>query len=675
MATATTSETATDTDTDTDTDTRPAPDPRVSAFCSSEPVDPFHAIAYASQVYSSDPFDVDSIHRGARDVLRRLVGRVREPSSSVSGASVGRMLLLLGEAGCGKTHLMRAFRNEVHATSHGYVGYMQMTAYTEDYGRYVLNNLVESLDKPYDEARSRESGLMRLSNAVAEACRAGGEGSGATALDGDDALDRLREGAFAPGQPELDDLVRGLADRVAFDARFNSIDLDLVQALLYLQAPVPRIKASVLKYLRCEDLSAHDRRDLGGLVPRTYAAASQWMIQRLGELTWAVGRAPLVLCVDQLEDMFDLGDAPARFRRVLATLCDITSRLPTAVVVISCLENFFDEVKRHLTQPISRRVTAGPGPVELPAACDRDQVIALIGRRLQSLFGAAGVAHRPEDPTYPLPDALVRRLVGLGARDVIDEVHRYRERCIAKGKMVDYPFDGEAEPTAAAARELERKVVAIEQSWNEARTTGTIVVPSDESELAAILAEALAACSAELSAGSGSGCGTGAGRIAATADGRFVSVEPIRLLVGVCNKAPQGGGLSRQIDEVIQKAGGRIPVVVRSTAFPVSRTAAVVQQLAKLVSDGGRRVVVEDSEWRAMMALATFRAGRETDPVFAAWVGRTGPLTGLASLRVILGLDHHRPGAPGGPASGPAGTAVAGPERDGSTGPGHRPEA
>ncbi len=28
---------------------------------------------------------------------------------------VGRMLLLLGEAGCGKTHLMRAFRNELHA--------------------------------------------------------------------------------------------------------------------------------------------------------------------------------------------------------------------------------------------------------------------------------------------------------------------------------------------------------------------------------------------------------------------------------------------------------------------------------------------------------------------------------------------------------------------------------
>ncbi len=241
-------------------------------------------------------------------------------------------------------------------------------------------------------------------------------------------------------------------------------------------------------------------------------------------------------------------------------------------------------MKRQLTQPISRRVTAGPGPVELPAACDRDQVVALIGRRLESLFRAAGVAYDPADPTYPLPDSLVRRLVGLGARDVLDEVHRYRERCIAKGKMAEYPSEAESD-AAGPSRELERKVVAIEQSWNEARTSATIVVPSDESELAAILAEAIASCTAELAAGDD--------RLAATADGRFVEVRrqgrvAESLVAGVCNKAPQGGALSRQIDEVVRRAGRSVPVVVRSTAFPASAKAAVVQQLEKLAADGGR---------------------------------------------------------------------------------------
>jgi hypothetical protein len=252
--------------------------------------------------------------------------------------------------------------------------------------------------------------------------------------------------------------------------------------------------------------------------------------------------------VDQLEDMFDVGDAPTRFRRVLATLCDLTSRLPSAIVVISCLENFYDEVKRHLTQPISRRVTAGPGPLELPAACDRDQVVALIARRLESLYWSAGAPFVVAEPTYPLPDALVRRLVGLGARDVLDEVRHYRERCIAKGKMVAYPFE-EGAGEAVASRELDRKIVAIEQAWNEARSA-PIVVPSDKGELAAILAEAIAACTGELDAGAG-------GHFEAEADDRFVQAERHgvdneveRILIGICNKAPQGGALGRQIDEV-----------------------------------------------------------------------------------------------------------------------------
>jgi hypothetical protein len=442
------------------------------------------------------------------------------------------------------------------------------------------------------------------------------------------------------GQAGLDELVRTLADRLALDPRFASIDYDLVQALLYLQAANPRVKACVLKYLRCEDLTPRDRQDLGGIVPRVYGSATQWMIQRLGELMWALEGAPLVLCVDQLEDMFDLGDAPVRFRRVLATLCDITSRLPSAIVVISCLENFFDEVKRHLTQPISRRVTAGPGPVELPAACDRDQVVALIGRRLESLYRSAGVRYHPAEPTYPLPDALVRRLVGLGARDVLEEAARYRERCIAKGKMIEDPFDeGDGQTVVStASRELDRRIVAIEQAWNESRSRSPIVVPSDEAELAAILAEAIGSCTSELAAGAGE-------HFEAEADDRFVQVERHaaddaveRILVGVCNKAPQGGALGRQIDEVIRRAGGITPVIVRSTPFPSSAKSAVVQQLHKLVDDGGRRTVIEDSDWRTMMALSQFRRRREPDPVFAAWLGRTRPLTGLAAIRAILGL-------------------------------------
>jgi hypothetical protein len=64
-------------------------------------------------------------------------------------------------------------------------------------------------------------------------------------------------------------------------------------------------------------------------------------------------------------------------------------------------------------------------------------------------------------------------------------------------------------------------------------------------------------------------------------------------------------------------------------------------------------VVVEDSDWRTMIALAQFRLGRgaNADPGFAAWLKRTCPLTSLKSLRTILNLDRRdepKPGTPGG---------------------------
>ena len=85
-------------------------DQRVTAFCSPRYPELFHTFAYANEIWKHDPFDVESIHKNARERFRRIVGRVLEPS----GLASGRILLLLGESGCGKTHLMRAFRNQIH---------------------------------------------------------------------------------------------------------------------------------------------------------------------------------------------------------------------------------------------------------------------------------------------------------------------------------------------------------------------------------------------------------------------------------------------------------------------------------------------------------------------------------------------------------------------------------
>ena len=340
---------------------------------------------------------MESIHQNAHDRFQRIVSRVLEPS----GLAAGRILLLLGEAGCGKTHLMRAFRNQVHSRGWGYRGYLQMTAFTDQYARYVLNNLIDSLDKPYDESQSETTGLMRLSNALAESSREVPR----------DRLDQLRERGLNQGS--IDQLVSDLADLIVRDERFSTIDVYLVQALLYLQCNDPPIKARVLVYLRCEDLTEHDRRLLGGIIPCTYSDAPQRLIQRLGELMWVIERVPLILCVDQLDEVFDLDEAPVKFRRPMGTLCDLVSRLPSAIVVIACLDDFYAKLKKLLTRPVVDRVENDPAPVDLKVSSERDEVEGLIGQRLKFLYDSMEIPFQPEQPTYPLPEALVRKLVGM----------------------------------------------------------------------------------------------------------------------------------------------------------------------------------------------------------------------------------------------------------------------
>ncbi|HMB04219.1 MAG TPA: helicase HerA-like domain-containing protein [Isosphaeraceae bacterium] len=596
---------------------RPA-DPRVAAFCSPERSEVFHAVAYRSDIWKEDPFDVETIHEEARAAFQRLVYR----ASGSSRPSAGRILLLLGEAGSGKTHLMRAFRNWTHARGRGYYGYMQMTSATSHYGRYVLNNLIDSLDQPYFESAGETSGLMRLSTAMAE---------GAKGLS-IDRLDPIRNDELDPAC--LAKLIDALADQIVMDDRFNNIDIDLIRALLFLQSDDPRIKGRVLKYLRCEGLSDHDRRLLGGIVPRSYDDAPQWLIQRLGELMAALEGVPLILCVDQLEDIYSLDDAPARFRRAMATLCDLVSRIPTAVVVVSCLEDFYAELKDNLTKPLIDRLEKDPPPIKLKGPREKTEIIELIAHRLRSLYETQGATFRDDAPTYPFPPILIDKLAGLSAREVLIHCHEYRERCIADGRLVP----PEIPPVPIPVPVPPTDTIGLEQAWNDSRTSFAGEVPVEEEVLAAHLAGAIEACSQEDESGRW---------FEAEANGRLVSVEGHApdnkvdlLLVGVCNFSAKGGHLGRQVAEVVERAGEHTPVIVRSTEFSTNPKAAITKQMGELIARGGRRAVVEDSDWRAILAFPRFREAHRANPAFSDWLKEAKPLSRLRSLRAILDLDR-----------------------------------
>src|SRR5262249_51192226 len=151
----------------------------------------------------------------------------------------------------------------------------------------------------------------------------------------------------------------------------------------------------VLKWLRCEGLSDTDRARIGDLVARPMEEAPLKMIAELGRLMRVLHGAALVFCVDQLEDMQDLGD-PDCFRKAVDSLVAIADQVPSAVVVVSCLEDFYSQHKEaKLARPKRDRLERDPDPIRLGGKRSLDEIEAIIGRRVAHLFEELGVPHNP----------------------------------------------------------------------------------------------------------------------------------------------------------------------------------------------------------------------------------------------------------------------------------------
>jgi hypothetical protein len=589
------------------------PDPRLVAFCSTALPELFHGVVHQHQIWDDDPCDVEAIHREARAAFDRLLVHVRGPGSARSR----QILVLLGESGCGKTHLIHAFRNRLHMGGLGYLVYVQMTSSVENYERYLLSNTIDSLDRRYADRASRSSGLMRLSHALAEA-----------ALD-TDTLKTLRSENL--DRDALRALVEQGADGLLDQDRFASLDLDLARALLYLQRDSARTKSRVLKWLRCENLSSADRTELGDLVPRTSDDALP-MIQRLAHCMWVTQQSALVVALDQFENLYDPQTAKPRFQRVARSACVLTETIPSAMVLICCLKDYYSELRQHLTKPDLDRIERDL-PIDLESRRSAEEIEQLVGKRLEYLYSTAGASFDRRDPIFPFERPQLRSLARMRTRDVLDRCRAYREGCVAAGHLVPFP----AAEVESAILDVDSEITELAQQWNDHRSSAVLSIPDGDAELQGILQRALENATAELEDATLQVSEIPEGLlVVGKSDG--IAREP--LFVALCNQAPQGGRLSRRLALLQKSAGGRRMFLMRSTEFPSNPKTRIAQDLAKLVlAQGACRVVVSDSEWRTMLAMESFRELHERSPQFSAWLTKERPLSQIPALREMLALE------------------------------------
>jgi DNA helicase HerA-like ATPase len=593
---------------------RPEQDRREIAYCALSSAEVFHAVAHGAEVFEQDPFDIESIHADARERFARLVDRAGE-------AKFGKMLLVKGDAGSGKTHLMRAFRNRVHGEGLGFVGYLQMSTATANYGRYLLSNLIDSWDRPYWGDAVPTTALACLSDAVA------GE---IPVADRDRLLDE------ALPDEELDALVNSAADGLIAVEKYATTHVDVLRMMLYLQRSDPPRRARILKFLRCEELGPYDRRFVGGVAPFAGEEGPTHMLTQLGRLVASTANGALVLLVDQLEDIFHLDQAAARFRLAMDALRHVTDSVPTSVVVVACLDDFYTSMRGSLAKTILDRLEHDPEPIHLTTSRSADDIEQMVGRRLERLFDLQGVRVRLDEPLYPFRRDQLLALANLRSRDVLDWCRKHHEASMRAGRIT-LPADSLAPAPRAAPTPL--GTAALEQAWNDHRALAP-APKDDDAERMRLLAWALEFCALEQDFKP---------ELRARADSNYVDADfgSVQLTVGLCDKPSQGGHLGKQVDALAARAQrlAAIPLVLRSSEYPRPGVSQIAQKLKGILQAGGRKLTLTDAEWRLLHALQTFRAAQRDASAFDAWLREEKPLSGVTALRVVLDFAPPAPTA------------------------------
>jgi len=591
-------------------------DRRVQAFLA--PCRVFGAVQQASSIFENDPFDVEAVHHEARVSFEQLVAQA---TTRPQMPDLGQMLVVLGDSGAGKTHLLRGFRRHVQEGNRGFVVYAQLQSRTDDYTRYLLFHLVDSLSRRYSEQSGR-TGLRELA-------------SGLLRLAGPPLRERLEQFAddTFDARGNLADHVNELVNELLGIPELASFDRDLLRVLLYALRPDPRTTSSVYKYLHCEDMNAHDRRWIGDVTPRTRDDDPHWMIRALARFA-AVTQRALVVMVDQVDLAGFEADSTKIFRRAIDALYRIVSEIPSAVAVVACLSDLYNAARAELNRPALDRLEKAPPIARLQVNRSYAEIEAVVARRLSWTFAEHGTVHRPEQPVYPIPESELRQLENRRLRDVLEWCHQFQAQCAAAGQIINAD-----EPVTVEVRTRELDLDTIAAAWSEAIQAKDLEIPDDDDEILAVVAEAAKAYVHEVQLSLvAPPYKNGVLRLQMSRDDDHAA-----LAVAVVNSPYQRGAFTGQIDSLRRRARGMVPIAVRTLEFPRGR--ACDKAMGQLVNIRGRGAYLDASTLRALVAFQRFEPPFAADRI-SAWQLRDRPISSLPAVIEIFDFDRSRVDGP-----------------------------
>jgi hypothetical protein len=377
------------------------------------------------------PPDVATIHAGAR-------AAVRDAIATVAAERRAAMVLVTGDPGQGKTHLLAQLRR---ASSDAHEFTCIDVPPLKDAGApfsHVLRYAVQGLAVAGHLTRVCWDLLRRIAAAVLDDARA---------HDDEAVIERVEQvllggdrfvGAFRTLAQQDPGLGAVLYQRGRHLAPLNGVYADLGRVVCRITDR--DVEPAIIDWLRGAELPDDDLARLGVRHGVEDEAAAFEVLRSLA----IVAPRPLVLCLDQIESTSGLL-GPTGVARLFTALMELYQQAPVCIVLM-CQTQQWSELRRDVPLAAVDRVRILP-PLAKPTT---DEAIAVVASRLAPRFEAAQVA--PPYATWPLPAAFLADLVARRRptiRQVLLECDELVEAMRRAGGVVEPKATDDAPPPPA----------------------------------------------------------------------------------------------------------------------------------------------------------------------------------------------------------------------------------
>ncbi|MBN6034744.1 ATP-binding protein [Amycolatopsis sp. 195334CR] len=410
----------------------------------------FNSAETPDDVWRASPSHVDGLHSGAE---HRIKASIEDARASTGPSPVG--LVLQGEKGVGKTHLLGSVRRMVQRKG-GYFFLAELStgdAFWDD----VAEAMRSELHRPNDEGERQLAVLMR------QLCMG-------AAVPEEVSRAMVGEAPLTPDDVRL--LLNGLRK---VDSRIAVECGDTIRALALYGSDHAEVG---LEYLQGREGAQEDRR-LWGMQHRS--KSSQVLVRDISRILALTG--PCVIGVDQLDTLvhhrgqgaidskMTAAELTGDIQRIAQGLMHLRQVTQRTLTIVACLPNTWMHLKQVSTDTVADRFTTTP---ILGSIADGKLARQLVEKWLGVIYQSNGIS--PPHPTWPVAqEAFGKAWTPHTPRQLLKRIHAHAETCLHGEIRELSSFDEEIEvPTVPAVPESDYDFAELDAQFDRLRDKADI---------------------------------------------------------------------------------------------------------------------------------------------------------------------------------------------------------